>query len=160
MESNLQFALADYVAIASPEEGDPSALRWRGCGPSDMIVALDVKFTDLEASKLGPTIIALRVARTGVVRPHLLVRTTETNPTQPIIHPDGVLGMRPDPFYGERQPRMMICLPVQLHGKQAGVSFENYGQPQMCADGLCRWCSCQASGSQTPMWNRTLPARS
>ncbi|KAK4686974.1 hypothetical protein P7C73_g3144, partial [Tremellales sp. Uapishka_1] len=100
-----QFVRADYAAMSVCDEADPSVLHLRAAGPSGRIVPYDLGFGAEESQKVCPASIMLYVARTG----------------KPFYNSSKLSRMRQDPFYGSRQPRTIICLPISNQGVQSGV---------------------------------------
>ncbi|KAL1408018.1 hypothetical protein Q8F55_004815 [Vanrija albida] len=100
-----QFARCDYAAIGLCDEEDRSILRLKAAGPFQRIVAYDLDVSDDASQAVCPASIMLHVARTGI----------------PITKPAKVSRLRSDPFYNERQPRALLCLPIINQGVQSGV---------------------------------------
>ena len=99
-----QFARADYAAIAMPDDDDKSMLRLRACGRANRIVPCDISMNAQDSIEICPTSYMLHSARTGKpMDRHELARA------------------RPDPFYGTKMPRNLVCLPIMNQGQQAGV---------------------------------------
>lgn len=100
-----QFMRCDYAAIGLTDEGDRSVLRLKAAGPFQRILPYDLDVAEVSAQTVCPTSIMLHVSRTGI----------------PITQPAKAFRLRNDPFFDERQPRMLMCLPVINQGIQSGV---------------------------------------
>lgn len=99
-----QFSRADYAAIALSDDDDRQMLRLRACGRSGRIIPCDTSLNDQEGIDICPTSYMLHTGRTG----------------KSMSTPD-VERARPDPFYGSKAPRNLLCLPIMNQGQQAGV---------------------------------------
>lgn len=100
-----QFMRCEYAAIGLMDEGDRSVLRLKAAGPFQRILPYDLDVAEASAQTVCPTSIMLHVARTGV----------------PITQPAKAFRLRKDPFFDDRQPRMLLCLPIINQGIQSGV---------------------------------------
>lgn len=100
-----QFLRAEYAAIALSDDSDNAHVRLRAAGPFSRIVAYDVRITEESARHVCPTSLILHTARTG----------------KAITSLSSVSRFRSDPFFRDRAPRSIICIPISLQGKQKGV---------------------------------------
>lgn len=99
-----QYARADYAAIALSDEDDKSMLRLRACGRAGRIIPCDTSMSDQHGIEICPTSYMLHTARTGKA-----------------MDRKDLAKARPDPFYGAKLPRNLVCLPIMNQGQQAGV---------------------------------------